>query len=77
MSFEESYFKDYHVDNSLYDIYCCCLLLLAFKYYLVINKEEAIKCLSVICRTSKDIQPCDYPDLKECGIEEIRQSLEQ
>ena len=46
MSFEERYLKDYHVDNSLYDIYCCCLLLLGFKYYLVINKEEAVKCLA-------------------------------
>ncbi|CAD8082145.1 unnamed protein product [Paramecium sonneborni] len=75
MSFEQRYFFNLKIHNSKYDIYSCSLILLAFKYYLFIDKQSAINDLCLICEYCKNIQPYDYKDLEDCSLENLKQKL--
>ncbi|CAD8093396.1 unnamed protein product [Paramecium sonneborni] len=75
MSFEQKYFQNLKIHNSEYDIYSCSLILLAFKYYIYIDKQNAINDLCLISEHCKNIQPYDYKDLEDCSLEDLKQKV--
>ncbi|CAK83412.1 unnamed protein product (macronuclear) [Paramecium tetraurelia] len=75
LTFEQKYFINFNIHNSQHDIYSCSLILLAFKYYIYIDKLSAIKDLSLVFEYCKNIQPYDYKDLEDCTLENLRQKL--